>query len=628
MSTFPDKERYMPGDPRSFGKSADPSGLEELSSLFNHFYSTPSAEMRLSHGQDPSIQACFQLMKRDRLLSSFPEVQEGVKFLEKVLPTFIKELTMDDQLSSPGLQPKITISDLEINKKKFFSQLLFDFFAGKEEIEEGGQETGYIMMDQPPKEQSYEYIGEKLTRLIRARVHDDKDPKTRAFFGWIGRHLMKKICPETDFSLDRHNKMVDKEKKKMADTFKKFREKLEKSIDGDLTSEKAYGFFGELRNLADFFARVDSAGTPLAVRVSGNLRINFDGFDDIYKYLPYEESDIFHNTNTFSMFLQNWQEVPSKDFNYREYYRKKAPKVFEDVSKDDSARTISKEQLLPKWFEMHKTILLEETEWIAKDAQDFNVTYFRFIRNNNIAAGYVYAEEYKDEIFANLPDVLKLTEEEVQARFMQGKPKILHDEYDSGKNSAADSYRDVNFEEMGEPLAEIIEEATPPPIVLTEEEKARTDEDWLNVIINGPNARLYEELKAYGIFSSEEWLLGVHPLFFGNWLSDEEANLAYAGKLKAFYASHKNLAPIEVEKKRIEEFKAGIFSPPKNYEDLIVNASRQLIRLQSEFNKCREQVTTFNVDAIAQASILQERMIAIRRVKNTIKEIIAQQKKE
>lgn len=127
-----------------------------------------------------------------------------------------------------------------LNKIKACPQLLFDFFVGKEEIEEGGQETGYINFNKPPKEQSYEYIGEKLTRLFRERVHNDKDTKTRAFFGWVGRHLMKMIYSETDFSLDRHNQMVDKDKEEIAEIFKTFREKVEKGVEGDLTRGREF----------------------------------------------------------------------------------------------------------------------------------------------------------------------------------------------------------------------------------------------------------------------------------------------------------------------------------------------------------------------------------------------------
>jgi len=627
MSALPDREHYNIGDPRSFGKPVDPQGLEGSMSSFASHYSTPSAEMRLFHGQDPMMQQFSQLMRRDRLLSAFPDVQEGIQFLEKVLPAFVKELTVGNQLPPSDSQSKLIIPELEADKEKFVSQLLFDFFVGKEEIEEGGQETGYISFNKPPKEQSCEYIGEKLTRLIRARVHEDRDPKTRAFFGWIGRHLMKKIYPKTDFSLDRHNEMVNKEKKEMTEAFKKFRERLEKGIEGDLSLEKAYRFFGELGDLISPFTSLDCAETPLAVRISQDLRINFNGFNDIEEFLPTREGEYSYSSYTFSKFIKNWQEKPSEGFNYREYYRGQSPKVFEDIPQDDDViRTIPKEQLLPKWFEMLRTILLEETDYVPRVVQDFNVTYFRFIGNKSVATGYAYAQEHRDEILANLPQVLQLTEEEIQMHFMQGDPKILHDEYDSGENSSDDMYKDVNFEEIGEPLTEFVKEMALPSIVLTEEEKAKTDEDWFDLIANGPNAQLYKDLKTCPAFSDEEWFLGMHPLFFGNWLGDKEVSLAYEDKLKAFFEQRRNLTPIEAEKERIEEFKAGVFSPPKNYEDLIINANRQLIRLQGEFDKYREQATTFNIDAITQASILQERMIAIQRVKNTIRKIITKQK--
>ena len=167
MAGSPDKEKpdfYEPGNPRTFGNPPNTVGLGASLRASSERYSSLSARMRLLHGQDPTIKGIYQIMRRDRLLSIFPEVQQGVQFLDEVLPKFIEEC-QGNQLASSEISG--LPEEFDENKEGFFGQFLFDFFTGHEEAEVGGQEVLYLFMDRPPQAQSYEYLGERLMKITR-----------------------------------------------------------------------------------------------------------------------------------------------------------------------------------------------------------------------------------------------------------------------------------------------------------------------------------------------------------------------------------------------------------------------------------------------------------------------------
>lgn len=611
MPEPPEKYYYQPED---FGGLFDATQPQQPGRLIPDL--SPESVMRILHGQHPTLNAYLDIMRRDRLLSAFPDPQDGARLLASVLPQFLRQFKHQDQLSLPSIQ-----------SEQVFNQLLFDFFTGdSDQIEAGGQETMYIFVSQPPVEQTYEYIGEKLLRLLRRQFHHDTDSGTQAFFGWIGRRLMKQIRPETDFSLDRHVERVAKEKVEIAQAFAAFRQKVTEGIKGELTEDTARIFFKELNDVAERLPSMIGGETPTLLRVGENLGMNFCG-GDINDYLPYkyEKESGIRDENTFRKFVELFRKDPSTNvpsYNYLEFLRKEYSTIFGAIPADDTkARQLADAELLPLWFTMMKTILLEETEWIAKDAQDFTVSYFRFIGNKDVAAGYAFAEEHFAEIFAQLPQVLAMTEEEVKSRFMVGDPHILYDEHDYGRNDLNDMYTDVDFEDPGIPGFD--EQAPVPPIKLTEKEQARTDEEWLRVIGSGPNAALYEELRAYDIFSPEDWILGVYPLFFGNWLSDREAYMLDKPEERdIFHEKRRAMAPVESERERIQELKAGQFSLPNTLEDLVHNATRQIQRLEVQCNELRDKATTFNVEAIQEACFLQERLLSLRKVRNFLCQVI------
>src|SRR3989304_1827903 len=85
-------KHYHPGEPRTFGNPPDTSDLTTADvSKLSERYSNPESYMRLAHGQDPTFNRVFDLMRRDWALSAFPDAKEGVEFLNRYLPLFIQE---------------------------------------------------------------------------------------------------------------------------------------------------------------------------------------------------------------------------------------------------------------------------------------------------------------------------------------------------------------------------------------------------------------------------------------------------------------------------------------------------------------------------------------------------------
>ncbi len=77
----------------------------------------------------------------------------------------------------------------------------------------GGIKTDFIQVEYS-REERYELVGDYLMRLVRKKLVPQDSRHVSAFFGWLGRRLMKQYVPETQFSLDWHVKKVDEVKRK------------------------------------------------------------------------------------------------------------------------------------------------------------------------------------------------------------------------------------------------------------------------------------------------------------------------------------------------------------------------------------------------------------------------------
>lgn len=440
---------YEPGNPRTVGLPSRPVTNEDLQNFFEK-YSSPEAIRRLSEGRDPGIKAIFNVFNRDALLSSFPDILDAIDFLGEIFPKFVEEIkgeriSEDQQILFPSFVPiqKVNLlSEFNKDKSNFAVKLLSNLLLRPEGVVTGGLETQYIFASERKKEVSYEYIGEEIMKGLRKNFSEDKDPRTRAFFGWIGRHLMKKANPSTDFSLDRHNQMVEEDRTDLLQRLSQFKDLIEKGVEGELTREKAYEFFRGLSEFTNWgpghFPNILTAETTLQWRLQQDFR-KVCGLDDINEYMPYQEKERPGFDGNFAEFLDQWRSSPSENYglNYREDYKRRFPEIFGDLNgTDEELKNLTDEILLQKWFSMLKFVLIETVEKTYNDIRDFVVTYFRFMEERAIAEGYAFAQKHISEIMNNLPQVVRLSEAEIKERFMQGMPPIFYDDEDDGNNRA------------------------------------------------------------------------------------------------------------------------------------------------------------------------------------------------
>lgn len=626
---------YEPGDPHSFGRPPKPLSGEDLDAFqedAQYYLTHPDAFLRLLHGQDEGMQRSIGIIKRDHFLSAFPEIAEGVDFVFQYLPLIMSEYGLDqDSLK--------TVEELTL----FYDEILANFYAEEGQIRGGGLETNYIYFERPPQEQSYEYIGERIGRSIRRYFHQDRSYKTQAFFGWLGRQVMKKNCPETDFSFDRHAKMAAEEKAEELAKLREIKSRIEKGLEGEISLEKCYNFF---RDFHWQLPSLDCAETPLQYQLASKISdaiINLpDHPDDTHNFehfyrewqeaarkgipeliiqLPWEkefqreEGVVSYETwmTDLQRFISRSRKIDPRDRNFYDglvwmlrehgiddpaelpqdevmawyekvetrhqrrwanshlyYWRQDDACVFGNLVFDlEKMSAATQEELLPLWFKMHCRDFLRSLEWVIEETEAFETTYFRFIDIRSVAEGYALAQAQIEEIMAHLPEIVRLPEAEVHHRFLLAEPRILSDKQDYGENSGDDLYKGrfdrhpFDFDEHAN---------------LSEE-----DQHWLVLIEGGPNASLFENLKFFE-FTSEQWVLGVHPLFYGFDYSDREADAFLSGDYQEFLDEQRALTAFRCEERRISELKAGDFSLPKNMEDLLANLDLHRKRLLPKKN--------------------------------------------
>lgn len=422
MQASPDDGYYEPGSPRTYGLLSRPLTEEDISGFFGNFSSDESLQ-RLSDGRDSDVNAIINMLRRDSLLATFPDMMGVKEFLKDTLPGF-RKAALGDEITDES-DEKIT---------KLSVKLLANVINSPNAVIEGGQEAAYISLRNREKEASYEYIGEAVMRIFREEFVKDSDPRVSAFFGWVGRHLMKKIDPSTDFSFDRHNQMVEEDRKVMLDLFCEFREAFEKGIEGEFGLDNCYAFFGKLREIAGDFPDMFSSQTPLQLRIYQDLS-EISSFVHIQNLLPVPEGFYWETSNKFSDFANNWRKPEEGGWSYKKSYTECYPDIFGDITPDGE---VTEEILMQKWFRMLTETVSEAVSSTEKDAREFEVTYFRFIPNRVIAEGYAFAQKHIEDILAKLPEIIRLSDDEIRKKFMQGAPPIFYDKDDSGQNMSED----------------------------------------------------------------------------------------------------------------------------------------------------------------------------------------------
>lgn len=609
---------YEPGDPRSFGEPprippddelAGDEGLEEVD------LSPMSLKKR--------VRAAIDGIAWDRWRSMLPPLKEGTILIREVLPKFVTKYGLSE--FPPGLRQ---------DSANIYDQILSRLWEGDDQVGVGGLETRYTFLNKPPDEQSYEYIGEAIGRAIRNDLAPipDLSHKTEAFFGWIGRVVMKSVFPQTDFSFDRHQEMAVKEQKEWLSTLRSLRAKLEVGITGKLTLKAIHDFFYELeKDLPQFL----SANTPLEHRLASDI---FDG-------------DYFPDEQDFNSFCRRWAEateigVPKVEIlppweddrlygasissyqQWMEYVDGFYQRNPEDFRKGNRAYYHMLKRLgVSKPSDLSEKVFMKWYERWAKNKvkrrQNWTLYYWR--EKYGKAWGGVLSDLRKMKE-ANHEDLLrywyemnridlledlKWGEREAKTfktsyfRFIDNKdvaegyafaqkhinflrvnlPKVVRMSEEEiwqrffkgdpgilgGKGDYGRNYTDEMYEEA--------DDQDPGEWFHERSKLSEEDLDLYYKIKDGPNADLYKQLLSIK-FTQKQHDLGIIPLFFGIEYSDRFARAVLAGKTDEFFKEERQKTPFQRERKRISELKSGVFRLPKNIPDLLVNADFQIQRLE------------------------------------------------
>ena len=194
--------------------------------------------------KERSLRDAFILLrdpkKRKRAIAIASETfrQEGIgqiPNLETLVKGFLERLGKD--LSNPAIQGMAPYaSDIATSAER-------DLSAGIG-YALGGIQTDFVQVKYTPEER-YELIGDFLMRLIRQKLVKEKKRHVSAYFGWLGRRLMKHYFPETKFSLDWHVEKVNETKRGYIETIDQALAALKAGIT-EYTFENANRLFSSL----------------------------------------------------------------------------------------------------------------------------------------------------------------------------------------------------------------------------------------------------------------------------------------------------------------------------------------------------------------------------------------------
>ncbi len=364
--------------------------------------------MELTHKGESAIKKAVRSFSKSVFAGGFPEVPDGGEVTE----TFFTKLGEESGLER--------IARLATIPYEIYSSRLSRLTSGVG-YNVGGLGTTYIMLEHKPEEM-YEYIGDEMMRVTRKMFHEstNEDPKeVEGFFGWIGRHLMKKYHPETVLSLDTHVELSKREKEEMREgltaeikraslqAFKAFKEK---------ETDKLITTWGdEPEGLND--------DEMAALKFAGRFhRPTFMEMETPLKYHLYEVADrIFGWDYGFGFFRESKEE-------YLKY-------------KEQATEGLNDEQILHNWLNEKRRTFISRMKLLklkTKHFEDF-WTYFSFVRDEELREGYFLAQKHLDEALEDIGATIQMPARELQERFMQGDvPFYNYHDYQ-------DSYPDIDM---------------------------------------------------------------------------------------------------------------------------------------------------------------------------------------
>ncbi len=421
-----------------------PEELEE-----NEQFDAEMTEFAIKSGRDRNfIHNMIQQFKNSAFAGSFPDVPVGGR-LTKV---FFSRLSQEKSLK--GIVPSVAkLADIAYEVYSSRRSSLVNRIG----YEPGGRGTAYIRFENEP-ERSYEYLGDDMMRLVRKTLVKGDSQDVSAFFGWIGRILMKSYAPETKTSFEEHMQLSEDEKKELVGELKKGKKDLRLSV-----FEKFLTKF----NVNDFREQEQQNfmhGKDIANRTNPELAaIAF-----LSGRNGYFSSDTENPLKTYA-----WQVVGSPDYTHdlaSEYTLYKTSSLIkkwfgEKFEEEESKRGEGKGRWVntEDWFnelsansEQFKTWLSTEKstitpedwykqkkdpcllqQWFRKKRKEFSDsyglgailiekrfksedTYTCFVDNEDMRKGYYFAQQNLSSVLPNIGAVLQMPAKEIQEKFMKG----------------------------------------------------------------------------------------------------------------------------------------------------------------------------------------------------------------
>lgn len=295
----------------------------------------------------------------------------------------------------------------------------------------GGLSECYVCLKTPQKK-LYEYYGDLTMQTIRKMYFKEDGIEINAFFGWVGRHLMKKFVPETIFSLDEHEKMETEQKQEYFDiideTLKILDEPMKdydtKNVEERLKYLREKNFnFGSISHI--FF---ECCENPLDMYIY--QLIDFKTIEQCLTiYWAEKLNDVEDSKTKFFKYFYHKEDKGNNRYSMNQFIEYCHVNNIE-INEENYAESL------------YHSKIHEAEEFLneIKDGiQGFNTNYFRFIDNKEYQKGYYFAQKHLEEIMGNIRDIIMMPSAEIKKRYMQGEVIVtMEDEIHTDCNSGYD----------------------------------------------------------------------------------------------------------------------------------------------------------------------------------------------
>jgi len=364
--------------------------------------------------------------------STFPKMLEKYQPRMEVKPPLVMSYPSNITDSAfYGYVKQVTPQEEEspfaimIDQGELFNlQMLVDPYYLLEKV--GGLVGTVIRWNLHPPPQNYipsleqEFI--EKTQFDRSSEEDRKKSrefrKVGFFFEWTGRHTFRDVIDPTwpleheAYETD-EKPFLEKSRKKYTERFTEAVKKVEELNKSTRNSRQDFNTWRQkaekiLEESKLGYLSLDSQSDDFFERLAYNqLFINFP----IYGYDVKETWE-----DDFRIFEECYEE---KRDSFLEHYAKGWPNIFKDLL----GKPVSKETLFERFFKLRRSTLQEGLQIIAKNIENHSIeTWFDVAKPSRYEISMMpvfrAAEKHEKILLENLPNIVKMTDEEVKSKFL------------------------------------------------------------------------------------------------------------------------------------------------------------------------------------------------------------------